>query len=352
MLPGLRILFAITLLSVSVVIFGLGAAAFLRSAHEDVANAPWRPIETPATARVDLAPTTLAMLRVEPEATIADVVPKAEAAASAPPVETKPAEIAEPVTSSPHTSNPQQQPAAEQAPVLAAKPPEAPSAPVQADPPPAPSAATEPARDVTPPVEVKAAEAQAVETKTVETKALDAPTVDITPADAKAPERLEAQPGSAVVAALAPDNVEQPQPKGAIEPATASAAAEPVTEAPPAVEASPGADTLKADDKTIESVPAAKVAALPEPATAVVPPLPSTEVKIPAPRVDPSVIEARRKQQQHVAQQQRARARTAAKARRIAAARRAAAQAKAAAAATSNPFGAPANSTTNSIRAN
>ncbi len=71
MLPGLRILFAITLLSVSVLIFGLGAAAFLRSAHENVASAPWRPIETPATARVDLAPATLAMLRVEPEAVAA-----------------------------------------------------------------------------------------------------------------------------------------------------------------------------------------------------------------------------------------------------------------------------------------
>ena len=67
MLPGLRILFAITLLSVSVLIFGLGAAAYLRSAHENFASAPWRPIETPATARVDLAPATLAMLRVEPE---------------------------------------------------------------------------------------------------------------------------------------------------------------------------------------------------------------------------------------------------------------------------------------------
>jgi hypothetical protein len=122
---------------------------------------------------------------------------------------------------------------------------------------------------------------------------------------------------------------------------------------PPAVEASTGADTLKADDKAIKTAPAAKVAALAEPATAEVPPLPSTEVKIPAPRVDPSVIEARRKQQQQlVLQQQRARARAAAKARRVAAARRAAAQAKAAAAAASNPFGAPANTTTNNIRTN
>src|SRR5436190_12682181 len=92
MLPGLRILFAITLLSVSVVIFALGAAAFLRTAHEDVANAPWRPIETPVTARVDLAPTTLSMLRVDPEATIAVLTARADAAAAASPApaETKP----------------------------------------------------------------------------------------------------------------------------------------------------------------------------------------------------------------------------------------------------------------------
>jgi hypothetical protein len=50
--------------------------------------------------------------------------------------------------------------------------------------------------------------------------------------------------------------------------------------------------------------------------------------------------------------QQRVRARAAVKARRVAAARRAAAQAKAAAAAATNPFGAPANSTTGNIRAN
>ena len=64
MLPGLRILFAITLLSVSVVIFGLGAAAFLRSAHEDVANAPWRPIETHVWTQRKMNRLTAQMLRI------------------------------------------------------------------------------------------------------------------------------------------------------------------------------------------------------------------------------------------------------------------------------------------------
>jgi hypothetical protein len=88
MLPGIRILFAIVLLSVSVLIFGLGAAAFLRSAHENIASAPiWRPIETPLTARVDIAQPTLAMLRVEPEPQPAAIVAAIPA----------PAEKAEPV---------------------------------------------------------------------------------------------------------------------------------------------------------------------------------------------------------------------------------------------------------------
>ncbi len=141
-----------------------------------------------------------------------------------------------------------------------------------------------------------------------------------------------------VVAALSADRTEPPA-KSVEEPPPV-AAAPPVTEAPavaaPAAIAS-GADTLKADDKAIDATPA-KIAALAEPASAdvTVAPLSTKEVKIPNPRVDPAVIEARRKR---VIAQQRARAR-AALARRIAVARaRAAAQAKAAA----DPFGTPAN---------
>ena len=42
MLPGLRFLFAATVLSMSILIFGLGAAALLRAAHVEIANAPSR----------------------------------------------------------------------------------------------------------------------------------------------------------------------------------------------------------------------------------------------------------------------------------------------------------------------
>jgi len=66
MLPGFRFLFATIVLAVSVLIFGLGAAALLRASHEEFASLPsWRPTQAPSFAlRTESAP-TLAMLRVE-----------------------------------------------------------------------------------------------------------------------------------------------------------------------------------------------------------------------------------------------------------------------------------------------
>lgn len=73
MLPGLRILFATTILAISILVFGLGAAALLRAAHEEFASLPaWRlaqqPVLTPFTPQVPRLETTpvLAMLRIEP----------------------------------------------------------------------------------------------------------------------------------------------------------------------------------------------------------------------------------------------------------------------------------------------
>jgi hypothetical protein len=70
MLPGFRFLFAAIVLSMSILVFGLGAAALLRAAHEEFASIPSRraPPETMfrATER-GLAP-TLALLRVDPPA--------------------------------------------------------------------------------------------------------------------------------------------------------------------------------------------------------------------------------------------------------------------------------------------
>ena len=73
MLPGFRFLLAAIVLSMSVLVFGLGAAALLRAAHEEFASTPaWRVAPEPKFARQNEAPAeepmpVLAMLRVEPE---------------------------------------------------------------------------------------------------------------------------------------------------------------------------------------------------------------------------------------------------------------------------------------------
>jgi hypothetical protein len=67
MLPGFRFLFAATVLTISMLIFGLGAAALLRAAHEQFASIPSRRSlpEVMFTQQSDDRP-TLAILRVEP----------------------------------------------------------------------------------------------------------------------------------------------------------------------------------------------------------------------------------------------------------------------------------------------
>src|SRR3984893_9748645 len=107
MLPGFRFLFAAIMLALSILIFGLGAAALLRAAHEEVAiNPSWR--ATPETTfaqqpeatrreatRPDAARPVLAMLRVD-----APVVEKSSdvPAAAAPLAPAEPAEQAAPLS--------------------------------------------------------------------------------------------------------------------------------------------------------------------------------------------------------------------------------------------------------------
>ena len=66
MLPGFRFLFAAILLSSSILVFGVGAAALLRATHEQaVGNPSWR--TGPQEQAFAQAPTpVLAVLRVEP----------------------------------------------------------------------------------------------------------------------------------------------------------------------------------------------------------------------------------------------------------------------------------------------
>jgi len=83
MLPGFRFLFTAIVLSMSVLVFGLGAAALLRAAHEEFANIPSRraPPE-PVFAQHGEPPPTLALLRAEPDT--AEKAPDNVPAAAAP----------------------------------------------------------------------------------------------------------------------------------------------------------------------------------------------------------------------------------------------------------------------------
>ena len=97
MLPGFRFLFAAILLSMSILVFGLGAAALLRAAHEEFASNPsWRGApETMFAQQAEATRPVLAMLRVEPAAaeakpsenTRAVAMPTEQAASIAPPVQ-------------------------------------------------------------------------------------------------------------------------------------------------------------------------------------------------------------------------------------------------------------------------
>jgi hypothetical protein len=68
MLPGFRFLFSAIILSMSILIFGLGAAALLRAAHEEFASNPtWRaPPEAVFAQQNETAKPLLATLVVEP----------------------------------------------------------------------------------------------------------------------------------------------------------------------------------------------------------------------------------------------------------------------------------------------
>lgn len=95
MLPGFRFLFAAIVLSMSVLIFGLGAAALLRSAHEEFASLPSRraPAEQVFTRQDEPPMPTLALLRFDPPA-MADNKPSENATAAVAPEPMTPAEPA------------------------------------------------------------------------------------------------------------------------------------------------------------------------------------------------------------------------------------------------------------------
>ncbi|WP_420966405.1 hypothetical protein [Bradyrhizobium sp. B120] len=96
MLPGLRFLFAAIVLATSLLVFGLGAAALFRAAHEEFASIPARraPPE-PQFAQQPEAPPVLAMMRVEPSAADKAVADNPAPSTPSEPVASEPAAPAE-----------------------------------------------------------------------------------------------------------------------------------------------------------------------------------------------------------------------------------------------------------------
>ncbi len=94
MLPGFRFLIAAIVLSMSVLVFGLGAAALLRTAHEEFASNPsWRAAPEAKFAQpAESAEPVLALLRVD--------LPAAEKVPDEVPASTEQAAITSPATES------------------------------------------------------------------------------------------------------------------------------------------------------------------------------------------------------------------------------------------------------------
>jgi hypothetical protein len=138
MLPGFRFLFAAIMLSMSLLVFGLGAAALLRAAHESFASdSSWRgapevtfaqrndaTLPMLATLSVDSAtekandPAKVAAAPVEPAPSPAEPSGGDQLAASSP-AETPSAEIAKPDSASAGLPAAQDPPAPEAAPAIA-----------------------------------------------------------------------------------------------------------------------------------------------------------------------------------------------------------------------------------------
>ena len=91
MLPGFRFLLAAIVLSMSILVFGLGATALLRAAHEQFASNPsWHAAPAANFAQAADVRPVLAMLRVEPEqksdsGPVVGIAAPAESASVAPP---------------------------------------------------------------------------------------------------------------------------------------------------------------------------------------------------------------------------------------------------------------------------
>jgi hypothetical protein len=260
MLPGFRFLFAAVMLSMSLLIFGLGAAALLRAAHESFAsNSSWRAApEVPFAQRPDTTLPVLATLRVDMNA-----IEKAndQATVTAAPAEQQPSSI-EPAR------NDQ---------VAAVRPAEAPPSEPAEFAPPTPLSETSPAAETAlPPVALPPLVSSVAETTTAAderrtTVAMSDATPDKSEVTGSEPIKRETAPQAEQVTAPADQTI-----------ATSETAAVPVAAA---------ADSLPAD-----SLAATRIATLGGPPVDVTDgtsALKSGAVKIPRARPDPDAIKKR-----------------------------------------------------------
>jgi hypothetical protein len=186
MLPGFRFLFAAIVLTMSILVFGLGAAALLRAAHEEFASNPsWRAApEAMLAQQSDATRPVLAMLRVEPAA--AEKKASNQAPAAVAPVEHAP-DIAAPAEPVPVAAAP-----AETGQVAALKPEET-SVPDAAKPEVAASESPAPSETASTQTETPAAADTAkiaapdAETKTASTEQVSPQAPNLSPANDAAP---------------------------------------------------------------------------------------------------------------------------------------------------------------------
>src|SRR5690242_19762344 len=182
MLPGIRFLFAAIALSVSILIFGLGAAALLRAAHEEFSsNSSWRAAPQPpmVAQQPDANRPTLAMLRFDPPPGAREIATDAPAAV----IPASPSSVL-PATSAPaepeavvETASEAQKVAALNAKEAAApaEPPKADAAKVEA----APAAAALPTETTKPPVTATDTPAAVTDTKVAPTEETKPATNDV-----------------------------------------------------------------------------------------------------------------------------------------------------------------------------
>ncbi len=125
MLPGFRFLFAAIVLSMSILIFGLGAAALLRTAHEEFASAPtWQPAPETRFAQAGDASKEMAKEATKPVLALMrlDDAPKVEPPASADAAVIVPGESAAPPATGPESGPIAALPPQDSLPVETAKP--------------------------------------------------------------------------------------------------------------------------------------------------------------------------------------------------------------------------------------